>query len=211
MLGLRAAPGVPRQLVLAVAAMNGVGVLVADESDDAPRTAVSLTTTDGVLSDLHAVLVFLAHDKLRASSAFQQAKVFEWLSFARDIDLPASAWLFPITGRVKHENPAATAQAKKDIRRALQTLNDHLAPPRLTLLGSTADADADHVDVSLADVVVAFALLPLYQLVLDAHFRSSFAAVNAWFARVMSQPEIRDQVGQVQMCEKMLTAAAATK
>jgi elongation factor 1-gamma len=197
--------------------MNGVGVLVADESDDAPRSAaaVSLTTADGVLSDLHAVLLFLAHDKLRASSAFQQAKMFEWLSFARDVDLPASAWLFPITGRVKHENPAATAQAKKDIRRALQALNDHLAPPRLTLLGSTADADADadadHVDLSLADVVVAFALLPLYQLVLDPHFRSSFTNVNAWFVRVMSQPEIRDQVGQVQLCEKMLTAAATTK
>jgi elongation factor 1-gamma len=207
--------------VLSVAALSGVAVTVADseeqgsgESSVQPpppqlfrRNAISFTTPDGVLSDVNAVLVFLlAHSKRRPmSGAFQNALVCQWLSFAsNEIDLPACAWLYPLTGVVKQENPAATAAAKKDVRRVLQVLNEHLVPPRLTLMGSSTTED--DVEVSVADVAVAFALLPLYQLVLDAQFRGKFEHVNAWFSRVMNTPEIRDQVGQVQLCEKMLTA-----
>lgn len=201
------------QLILSVAALSGVPVVASDSaapSTTTPfkRASVTLVTPHGSLHDVHAILTLLSRDSklLAGSTPLDSALVHEWLSFAaHEIDLPAAAWLFPITGAVK-ENPAATAQAKKDIRRVLQLLNDRLTPPRATLLGAAAASDDAPTAWSLADVVVAFSLLPLYQLVLDAPFRLKFEHTNAWFARVMALPEVRDHVGKVELCEKMQTA-----
>lgn len=199
------------QLILSVAALCGVPVVASDAAPTVAspfkRPSVTLTTPHGALHDVHAILSFLSRDKLLGSSAFEAALVHEWLSFAaHEIDLPAAAWLLPITGAVK-ENPAATAQAKKDVRRVLQLLNDRLAPPRATLLGAAAPGDDSPLAWTLADIVVAFSLLPLYQLVLDGSFRAKFEHTNAFFARVMALPEVRDHVGPVALCEKMQTAA----
>jgi elongation factor 1-gamma len=165
----------------------------------------ALKTEWGVLNESNAIAWFLAQSRsgdgarlLGTGGALDEALVQQWIAFAvTEIELPAAAWLYPITGVVKTENPAATAQAKRDIRRVLQQLNAHLALPRITLVGD---------QLSLADIVVAFALLPLYRLVLDAPFRAQFEHVNEWFLRVVELPEVRDQIGAVTLCDKMQTA-----
>lgn len=218
---LYAAPNaIATQKIRAVAALSQVSlsepsdafVAGVDNATDAFKGTISpngrvpaLMTPWGALCESNAILWFLAQQRsasgarlLGTGAPLDEAQVTQWIAFAvADVELPAAAWLYPITGVVKIENPAATAQAKRDIRRVLQQLDEHLAPPRITLVGD---------QVSLADIVVAFALLPLYRLVLDAPFRAQFEHVNEWFLRIVELPELRDQIGQVTLCDKMQTA-----
>ena len=57
--------------------------------------------------------------------------------------------------------------------------------------------------LSLADVEVAGALLPLYEMVLDDNFRSSFPHTNEWFDAVC---KALPALGPVELCVKMQTA-----
>jgi elongation factor 1-gamma len=117
-----------------------------------------------------------------------------------EIDMPAAAWLYPIKGYIP-QNEAATKAAKKDIRGALTTLNNHLAT-RTFLVGER---------ISLADIVVACSLHDLYVHVLDNGFRKQFVHTNRWFATLTAQAEFRAVLGDVELCAKMAVAPVPEK
>ncbi len=71
-----------------------------------------------------------------------------------EIDLPAAVWVLPILGVIPN-NANATQKAKGDVRKALETLNKHLLS-RTFLVGNR---------ISLADIIVAFSVYRLYELV----------------------------------------------
>ena len=54
--------------------------------------------------------------------------------------------------------------------------------------------------VTLADLVCAWTLMPAFQLMLDAGFRKGKAEVAAWFERVTSLPEFKKSAGSVRAC-----------
>ena len=87
-----------------------------------------------------------------------------------NIELPRRAWLGPLRG-LFDENKAATSQAKRDIRNALAVVEQNLSEHKF-LIDDT---------LSLADFVIAMALFPLFELVLDPPFMKKFPNTMQWY------------------------------
>jgi len=193
---------------LVIAAYAGIKVNVKETSIDDPtleaksphRKVPVLETSQGCLFEPDAIAVYLARLSktypLFGKNEWEAAQIENWICFSRtEIDLPANVWTFPILGIVPN-NSQATSRAKGDIRKVLETLNKHLLS-RTFLVGER---------LSVADLVVAFSLCPLYELVLDTGFRKQFANTNRWFLTVTNQPTFVQVTGQIKICEKMQVA-----
>jgi elongation factor 1-gamma len=146
------------------------------------------------LTESNAIAYYLANEQLRGGScAINQALVHQWLYFADSDILPASCtWVFPCIG-IMQFNKTASERAKEDVKKALQVLNDHLLHQTF-LVGER---------VTLADISVACTLLSLYKHVLEPEFRKPYGNVNRWFTTVINQPQVKQVIGAVKLCEKM--------
>jgi elongation factor 1-gamma len=162
----------------------------------------ALDTPDGPLFESNAMARHIARvgkAKLFGNSPYEASLVDQWIDFSvGEIDLPASAWLYPIMGFIPN-NPEATQKAKADIRKSLLTLNEYLAS-RTFLVGER---------VTLADIVLVCSTLRLYEMVLDPGFRKQFANTNRWFLTCVHQAEFAAVIGEVKLCEKMQVAKEA--
>lgn len=191
-----------------IAKFNDVNLEVVDSNleAEAKKNVASkipfLETEDGHLFGANAIARYIAKlgkNKLYGSSALEAANVEQWVDYSvTDIELPGAVWVYPILG-IAPNSAAALQKAKGDIRKAMEALNKHLLT-RTFLVGQR---------LSLADVVVAFALYRLYELVLDPAFRKSFVNTNRWYTTVVNQPEVKSIVPNVTLCEKMQVAKEA--
>jgi len=196
--------------ILVAAKLNGVDIEAPEfteadaKSADFTKKNLSgkvpfLETEQGTLFGDNAIARYvsrLGKNKLNGSSSFDAATIEQWIDFAvNEIDLPAAVWVLPILGTIPN-NSTATQKAKGDIRKALETLNKHMLP-RTFLVGNR---------ISLADIVVAFSLYRLYELVLDPPFRKQFINANRWFTTIVNQPEVKAVIGEAKLCEKMQVA-----
>ncbi|XP_037499113.1 elongation factor 1-gamma [Rhipicephalus sanguineus] len=151
-------------------------------------------TSDGqVITESNAIAFYVSNDQLRGKNLLEQAQVVQFLSFADcEILPPACTWVFPCLGAIQY-NKQATERAKEDVKKILSYLNTHLLS-KTYLVGER---------ISLADIAVFTALLPLYKLVLEPAFRAPYANVNRWFDTLAHQPEFQAVLGEVQLCQKM--------
>jgi len=151
-------------------------------------------TSDGTcLTESNAIAYYVSNDQLKGKSKLEQAQVLQWISFADSEVHPASStWVFPCLGMMQF-NKQSTDRAKTEVKNALNTLNQHLAT-RTYLVGQR---------ISLADICVASTLLALYEHVLDAEFRKPFGNVNRWFTTIVNQPQVKEVIGNFQLCQKM--------
>jgi len=201
------------QKVLIAAKYAGVNVEVitnvdtksADFLKKNPTGKVPVLETDkGTISESNAIARYIAREgkpEFHGRSNIETALVDQWVDFAAsEIELAAYAWIFPIQGVIPN-NHLATKKAQEDIKKVLSILDNHLLT-RTYLVGNY---------VTLADVVVATALLPLYQLVLDPTFRKEFVNTNRWFVTIVNQPEVKAVLGEVKLSEQAAVAAAAPK
>ena len=158
-----------------------------------------LVTSEGPIFESAAIARYIANlgDKsLYGKTTYEHGLVDQWIDWAAwQIDLPSSAWLYPIFGFVP-EKQERTKKAKADIRKALTILNDHLKAR--TFLVSER--------VTLADIYVSFSLYSLYTTVLDPGFRNAFSHVNRWFLTCVNQPNFAKHIGQVELAKKMAVA-----
>jgi elongation factor 1-gamma len=164
----------------------------------------ALETPEGPLFESNAIARYAAryggNSKIYGSSAYESSLIDQWIDFsANEIELPASAWLYPIFEIVPF-NAEATERAKTDIKKALELLNKHLTY-RTYLVGER---------ISLADIVVSMALYRLYTMVMDITFRKNYGNVNRWFLTCVNQPQFRTVLGEVKLAEKMAVAKGAT-
>uniref|UniRef100_V5HD90 eEF-1B gamma n=1 Tax=Ixodes ricinus TaxID=34613 RepID=V5HD90_IXORI len=156
-------------------------------------------TSDGVHDSHHSpkrkrpLAFYVANSRLRGGSPIEQAQVIQFLSFAdSEILPPACTWVFPCLGAMQF-NKQANERAKEDVKKILTYLNGHLLT-RTYLVGER---------VTLADIAVFTALLPLYKLVLEPSFRAPYVNLNRWFDTLAHQPEFNKVLGDVKLCEKM--------
>ena len=56
--------------------------------------------------------------------------------------------------------------------------------------------------ISIADISMAMALLPLYQYVLDEKLRNQFMNATRWFNTCLNQPSFLNVLGNVKLCEE---------
>lgn len=132
-------------------------------------------------------------------SVSQEASVDQWCDFAANhIELPACVWWYPVVGYMPF-NKDAYVRAKADMSKALSTLNAHLKKSGSEYLVNN--------QITLADIVVASALVYPFKLVCDPKYLKSYPEVVAWFQKCVVADEFRAVIGEVTMCKKEVKAA----
>ncbi|KAI2799622.1 hypothetical protein RDWZM_009684 [Blomia tropicalis] len=173
-----------------------------DKSNTQFNKIPTLEVTGGSLFDSSAIAYYLANAQLRGENELAQAQVLQWICFADNDILPAAfAWILPATGLSNQKQ--TLDQAKNDTKKVLKSLNDYLLT-RTYLVGET---------ITLADISVAVALLPLFQNVLEPALREQYLNVNRYFNTLINQKEFASVLGKVELCDavKKLTAPDAKK
>jgi elongation factor 1-gamma len=153
-----------------------------------------LKTPQGALFESNAIARYVARmrrdTELYGTTFFASAQVDSWIDFCtHELELAATMWLYPVLGYMPF-NPAATAKAKEDVIVGLKTLEAALT--RATYLVGDK--------ISLADIVVASALVYPMKLLCDAAFRAPFPNTMRWFMTMVNQAEFKAVVGEVVLC-----------
>jgi len=162
-----------------------------------------LKTPQGALFESNAIARYVARMRrdtdLYGATFFASAQVDAWIDFCtHELELAATMWLYPVIGYMPH-NPLATAKAKEDVVVGLKTLEAALTQATY-LVGD---------QVTLADIVVASALVYPMKLLMDAKFRAPFPNVMRWFNTMVHQPQFLAVVGQVVLCTAETPAPSA--
>ncbi|OQR77597.1 elongation factor 1-gamma-like [Tropilaelaps mercedesae] len=152
------------------------------------------------ITESNAISYYVASADLRGKTDVDKVQVVQWMSFAdNEIVPPATRWTYPCLG-IMPQNKQTDAKAQTEIKAILAYLNKTLLP-KTFLVGER---------LSLADIAVFSALLPLYKLVLDPSFRKPYTNVNRWFETILNQPNVKSVLGEVKLCEKMAQFDAKT-
>ena len=88
------------------------------------------------------------------------------------------------------------AKAKKDLAAALAILDKQLSEKKY-LVGDS---------ITLADIVVASALVYPFKLVCDSKYLKPYGNVVRWFTGCVGQAEFKAVIGDVVMCKKEIAA-----
>jgi len=164
-----------------------------------------LETASGCLFESGAIARYVARlradTNLLGASAFQQGQVDQWIDFSTNELEPARAiWLYPIMGYLQY-NEKATQEAKKELQKSLNVLNQHLLSNTF-LVGNA---------VTLADIVVATALVDLWRMVFTSKFISPYSNVSRWFNTLVNQPEFSRVLGKVELAKEEAQPPKAPK
>jgi elongation factor 1-gamma len=130
----------------------------------------------------------------------ESGQIDSWVDFATTELEPARAsWLYPIFGYIPYHPKVHTA-AKAEIAGYLGLLNGHLLN-NTYLVGN---------QVTLADIVVASALLDIFNTVATPDYLKPFGNVLRWFNTLAAQPQFKNVWGNFQYAttEKLAPAAA---
>lgn len=163
------------------------------ENDRISSSDVILETNGVKLCDGDAIAFFLSNSQLRREDdLLASSQVLQWLSYARHHILPAvCAWVIPSLGvSVSREMKANTKLSKEDLFRNLKILDDVLHT-RTYFIGER---------ITLADISIFTALLPLYEHVLDLHYRKQYTNLNRWFLTILNQPQVKSIVKDFTFC-----------
>ncbi|KAG7205581.1 hypothetical protein KM043_007552 [Ampulex compressa] len=151
---------------------------------------------DGImLKDSNAIGFYLANSQLRCDNdLYALSQVIQWTSYVDNHILPAvSGWVISCLGvNVPNNLKANTAVSKKDLLGSLKNLNNVLL--RKTYLINER--------ISLADISLFTALLPLYEHVFDPTLRSQYTNLNRWFFTILNQPQVMRIVKDFTLCVK---------
>ncbi|KAJ1940377.1 translation elongation factor activity protein [Linderina macrospora] len=152
--------------------------------------------SDGfAVSDSNAIAYYLAGLKedspLLGTSHKENTKILQYVLFAESEILQAThAWQKPTQGSLPYFKPAVD-QAEKNIGRFLDALNQTLEGKEY-LVGDR---------LTLADIIMACDLHPLFTEYLDAHRRPLYPEVTRYFVAMFEQPAFRAVAGDVALCE----------
>lgn len=163
--------------------------------DKMGRSDIILETGDVTLYDSNAIAFFLSNSQLRREDdLFASSQVLQWMSYARNHVLPAvSAWVLPsLEVSMSKDTKANTKLSKENLLCDLKRLNSILYT-KTYLIGER---------ITLADISVFTALLPLYEHVFDSHYRKQYTNLNRWFSTILNQPQVRSVVKNFAFCEK---------
>lgn len=157
-----------------------------------------LDTPKGSLFESNAIARYVAKlrpdSELFGSNFFEGAQVDSWIDFcSHDVELPATLWYYPFLGIAPY-NALLTAKAKADLARALTVMETHLKD-KTYMVGQK---------ITLADIVLASALIYPFKFVAEPAYRADFTAVMRWFDTCVNQPQFEAVVGKVVLCEKEL-------
>lgn len=180
-----------------IAAKYGNKELITSEEKDNDKTSknIKLKGNDFELSDSNAIAFYLSNDELRcASDPFAFSEVLQWLSYADNHILPAAlGWIVPcLSDNLQNNMKTNIKTSKEDALSSLKKL-DNILYTKTYLVGER---------ISLADIAVVTAMIPLYEYVLDPACRKPYTHLNRWFFTVLNQPQVASVIKNFQLCEK---------
>lgn len=140
-----------------------------------------LTTESGSIFESNAIARHIARlDRskgLLGRNALEESQVDQWLDFTtNEVEPSVLTWVGPILGYIPF-NKEQDKQARENLAKVVRALNDRLET-RTYLVGER---------LTLADIVLATALLPLYKLVWDPKYRAPNHNLNRWFETITMQ------------------------
>lgn len=148
-------------------------------------------TQHGPLYESGAIMKYVA--RLRADTGlfganfYEAAQVEQWIDWCTfEVEPARGAWILPVWG-VIDTTPRIAAEAKRDISKALATLDAHLLV-NTYLVGNT---------VTLADIVVATAFVDLVRMVLLAKETDKFVNFSRWFNTLTNLEQFKAVLGDV--------------
>jgi elongation factor 1-gamma len=156
-----------------------------------------LKTDEGCLQQSSAICAYLATlagGKLLGATATERSQVDQWVSYANSTITPSasvvSTGIFGWGDVMQNDwNDAA-----KNLKAYMKVINTSLEGKKF-LVGAEA---------TIADVIVAAALMLNFQTTLDAGFRKAMKNVDAWAQACFALPSYQKIFGNVQMCAKPL-------
>jgi len=177
-----------------IAQYSGKCLTVKQVEDDKIRSSdIILETADVTLRDSNAIAFFLSNSQLRREDdPFASSQVLQWMSYAQNHVLPAvSGWVLPSLGvSVSRDTKANTKISKEDLLSSATRLDDILHA-RTYLIGER---------ITLADISVFTALLPLYEYVFDPHYRKQYTNLSRWFSTISNQPLVKRVLKDFTFC-----------
>ncbi len=139
-----------------------------------------------------------AETLLGSSSPFVEAQIEQFVAMASSSVIPNVKTIeATVYGTIK--NPEAHAQAVKEVKETCKVLNTLLAGKNW-LVGNTC---------TFADIHLFTALVPAFQLSLDAGFRKAMPDLAAWFTKMSKLPVVVGRVGFVKACSKAVAPVKA--
>lgn len=152
----------------------------------------ALQTPEGGFWEVNSILRHLARLSPRyplyGKNVYEASLIDTWMDWViSDIEGPAYH-IYPLE-KLEGKTPEEIHIHVDRIKASLETLNKHLG--NNTFLASNR--------VTIADLALAFALLPLFSEVFDAGFRKSSNNVARWFETVVHQPKFLEIFGEVHL------------
>lgn len=164
-----------------------------------------LETSTGSITQSNTIARYIARLRpeagLLGGTLQEQTEVDQWLDFTtNEIEMPATMWYYPIFGWME-ANEDTRKEAQDQLVNSLKYVDAHLSL-RTFLVGNR---------VSLADIVLASALVYPMKLVLDNKLRKQFGNVTRWFTTCVAQPQFEAVIGTVTLCKKAMVAKGGKK
>lgn len=178
-----------------VAKYSDIELITLQYKNDDTSKSIKLEGNGFELFDSNAIAFYLSNDQLRCSSnPFAFSEVLQWLSYADNHILPAVlGWIVPCFSKnVSNDIKTNIKTSKEDVLSSLKKLNNILLT-KTYLVGER---------VSLADIAVFTALMPLYEYVLDSVSRKQYTNLNRWFFTILNQSEVASAIKKFKVCEK---------
>lgn len=150
-----------------------------------------LETEGGLVFQSNAIMRYLARTAPTAlaygQSILDSAQVDQWIDWSLNNFEPArGVWLFPVL-KMMNLNMKSYNAAKKDVSRALKTMNNHLQNNTF-FVGHQP---------TIADAAIFSALLDMYTTVFSPNYIKGFTNVTRWFNTVAHHPAFAGVVGEV--------------
>jgi elongation factor 1-gamma len=156
-----------------------------------------LQTNTGCISSSNAVARYIA--RCRADTGLygycfdDESQIDTWMEFCTfELEVPLNLWLYSVIGVIAPPPAEKMEESKKDVKQALQLLEESLKESPFL----TGDS------LSLADVVIVCALKDAFMRIFDPAFRKPYPKVCAWFERCCSMPQFKDVFGNVALCKE---------
>merc|ERR1719253_242548 len=150
-----------------------------------------LETEEGCVFSTNAIARYVARMRrdtgMYGQSFIESGAIDGWVEFCtHELEVPMCVLVYPKLGKFE-EVPAASAQAKSDVAKALTILNKHLEV-NTYMVGH---------QVTLADITLLTVLYDGFVHVFDAAYRKQFPNLMRWFTTLVDQPEVQKSLGQV--------------
>lgn len=138
------------------------------------------------LRDGSAIAFFLANSQLRRDGdAYAMSQVIQWMSYAENHITPqVLALTLSKLGLDAKISSSSLKNSEDQLSQTLKAVNE-------ILLKKTYFIDER---ISLADLTVFSALLPLYEHVLSPESRKMYGNLTRWFETILHQPAVLDVV-----------------